>query len=199
MSVFFHLSFVFVFLAFTAIRAHYHKRATQSRGQVEYKEGRLHTAMRLIVGIPFMLALLVYMIQPGWFAWAGLQLPLGARWAGLLLGATSIPLIGWVQAALGSNFSTTLHVRQEHTLVTRGPYRWVRHPMYTVLFIHLVAVLLLTANWFIGGVPLLAFMLIVATRLKNEERVMVEKFGQVYQDYMQSTGRFLPRWRGIGI
>ena len=147
--------------------------------------------------------------RPGWFAWAALPLPSsclacrqageGAQWAGLILGTTSIPLIGWVQIALGSNFSTTLHVRQDHDLVTQGPYRWIRHPMYTVLFVHLTALLLLSANWFIGGVPLLAFLLIVATRLKNEERVMAEKFGPAYQDYMGRSGRFLPKWRGLGI
>jgi protein-S-isoprenylcysteine O-methyltransferase Ste14 len=199
MSTTFHMSFIIVFLAFTAIRAYYHKKAGQSRGPAEYKEGRLHTALRLIIGIPFMLSLLVYMIRPGWFAWAALPLPSWAQWAGLILGITSIPLIAWVQIALGSNFSTTLLVRQEHTLVTQGPYRWIRHPMYTVLFAHLTTLLLLSANWFIGGVPLLAFILIVATRLKNEERVMAEKFGPAYQDYMQHTGRFLPRWRGMGI
>jgi protein-S-isoprenylcysteine O-methyltransferase Ste14 len=199
MNTVFHLSFVIVFLSFTAIRAYFHKKAVQSRGPVEYKEGRLHTALRLIIGIPFMLALLIYMVRPGWFTWAALPLQGWGQWAGLILGTTSIPLILWVQVALGNNFSTTLHVRQEHTLVTQGPYRWVRHPMYTVLFVHLVALLLLSANWFIGGVPLLAFTLIVAARLKNEEHLMAEKFGPAYQDYMRRTGRFLPRLKGIGI
>jgi protein-S-isoprenylcysteine O-methyltransferase Ste14 len=199
MNAAFHLGFIAVFLAFTAIRAYYHKKAGQSRGPAEHKEGRLHTALRLIVGIPFMLSLLAYMLQPGWFAWAALTLPLWAQWFGLILGIASLPLILWVQAALGSNFSTTLLVRQEHTLVTQGPYRWVRHPMYSVLFVYLVALLLLSANWYIGGVPLIAFTLIVAARLKNEERVMAEKFGPAYQDYMRRTGRFLPRLRGIGI
>ena len=195
----FHLGFVLVFLSFTAIRAYYHKKAERSRGPVEYKEGRPHTASRLIVGVPFMLSLLVYMVQPEWFAWAALPLPVWVQWVGLILGIASLPLILWVQAALGSNFSTTLHVRQDHDLVTQGPYRWVRHPMYTVLFVHLVALLLLSANWFIGGVPLVAFTLIVVTRLNNEERVMAEKFGPAYMDYMRRTGRFLPRLKGMGI
>lgn len=199
MDAFFHLSFIIVFLAFTVIRAYFHKQAQETRGQAEYKEGKLHIASRLVVGLPFMLSLLVFMVQPGWFTWASLPLPLWAQWLGLILGITSLPLILWVQVALGSNFSTTLHVRQDHSLVTQGPYRWVRHPMYTVLFIHIVALSLLSSNWYIGGVPLLAFILIVATRLKNEERAMVEKFGPAYQDYIRRTGRFLPRRRGMGI
>lgn len=56
-----------------------------------------------------------------------------------------------------------------------------------------VAVFLLTENWFIGGFFLGALTLIVATRLKREEQVMLEKFGDEYRTYMQQTGRFLPR------
>jgi protein-S-isoprenylcysteine O-methyltransferase Ste14 len=198
-ELFFHLVFVFVFTSFTLIRMVYHRRASVSRGQAEFREGRLHIALRLLVGIPFMLSLVAYIFAPRLFSWAEIDLPLWSRWIGVGLGLASLPLIVWVQQALGSNFSTVLHVRQEHSLVTSGPYRWVRHPMYTVLFIHLAGILLLTANWYIGGVPLAAFLLIVITRMKNEERTMLEKFGEAYQTYMQSTGRFLPRHRGIRL
>ena len=102
-------------------------------------------------------------------------------------------LIWWVQWALGSNFSTTLHVRDEHTLVTHGPYRWVRHPMYAVLYVHMVALFLISANWLIGGALLLVLTLVVAVRLGKEEAVMVEKFGDEYRAYMERTGRLLPR------
>lgn len=189
----YHISFVVIFLAFTAIRAYYHRKAVQSRGKVEYKEGRLHTGLRMLVGIPFILSLFAYMLFPQWFAWGEIGLPDAARLAGVILGAASLPLILWIQYTLGSNFSTTLHVRDEHTLVTGGPYRWVRHPMYTVLFIHLAGLLLMSANWYIGGIPLVALCLIVITRVSHEERVMLEKFGDRYQAYMQRTGRFLPR------
>ena len=190
---FFHLVFVFVFLVFTGIRAYFHRLAERTQGRVEYKEGTVHRALRLVVGIPFMLMLLAYMIQPGLLAWARLDLPTWAQWTGVVLGLASLPLIGWVQWALGNNFSTTLHVREQHRLVTYGPYRWVRHPMYTVLFIHLSAVFLLTGNWLIGGVFLSALTLIVALRVENEEATMEGKFGESYQMYMQRTGRFLPR------
>ena len=196
-ELFFHLVFVFVFASFTLIRMIYHRRASQSRGEVEFREGKTHIVLRLLVGIPFMLSLLVYIFAPRLFSWAAFDLPLWARWTGIGLGLASLPLIIWVQQALGSNFSTVLHVRQEHSLVTRGPYRWVRHPMYTVLFIHLAGILLVTANWYIGGVPLAALLLIVITRLGNEEQLMQEKFGEAYRAYMQSTGRFLPRYRVV--
>jgi protein-S-isoprenylcysteine O-methyltransferase Ste14 len=142
-----------------------------------------------------MTLLLAYMFRPGLLSWAALDLPAWAQWLGVAMGAASLLLIWWVQAALGSNFSTTLHLREEHTLVSHGPYRWVRHPMYTVLYLHLLAIFLLTQNWLIGGFFLSALTIIIATRLAKEEAVMIEKFGEEYQAYMLRSGRFLPRLR----
>lgn len=195
-QTFFHVAFVAVFVGFTAIRAAYNRKAEQERGAVEYKEGQRHVLLRLIFGIPFMLLLVGYVVWPRLLGWAALPLPRWSQWLGLALGLVSLPLVWWVQWALGANFSTTLHVRDEHTLVTHGPYRWVRHPMYTVLYVHLLALFLLTANGFIGGVPLVALTLIVVTRLSNEEATMTEVFGDRYRHYAGRTGRFLPRLVG---
>ena len=192
-EMFFHWMFVFVFITFMGIRAVYQRKAQQTRGKIEYRENRLMLLFRLGIGIPFMLLVLAYMIRPGILAWATVALPDLLQWLGVLLGLASLPLIWWVQEALGSNFSTTLHVRSEHTLVTQGPYRWVRHPMYTVLYMVLLAVFLLTGNWLISGVFLVSMTMIVLFRLGNEEAVMLEKFGEDYRRYMQRTGRFLPR------
>lgn len=190
----FHIMFVVVFVAFTVIRMAYHVKATRARGKTEYKEGNVNIAVRKLLGIPFILALFVYMFNPSILGWAQMQLPEWAQWGGVLLGIASIPLIWWVQWALGANFSTTLHVREEHTLVTHGPYRWIRHPMYTVLYMLEIAILLLTANWFIGFVLLVAQTIVIAVRINNEEAVMIGKFGDAYREYIQHTGRFLPRF-----
>lgn len=190
---FFHLILVAVFAGFTIIRAYYHRKAARAMGKAEYKEGGLHVALRLIVGIPFIILVVAYLIQPGLLAWAKLPLPEWTQWLGAALGLASLPLIGWVQWALDANFSTVLHVRDEHTLVTHGPYRWVRHPMYSVLYIWAAAVFLLSQNGLIGAGFLIPLTAIIATRLKNEEAAMVEKFGDEYRQYMQRTGRFLPR------
>ena len=190
--IFFHYAFIAIFLVFVAIRLTYHRKAQRSMGKAEFKEGKLHIAMRLTFGIPFLLTLVAYMFRPEVLSWAALPLPAWLRGAGFAMAAASLPLFWWVHRALGSNFSGTLHVREEHTLVTHGPYRWVRHPMYTAFYIYLTGILLLTANWFIGGFFLAGLTLVVVNRLKNEELAMVEKFGERYRDYMRRTGRFLP-------
>ena len=193
MNNFFHIIFGVTFIIFWGIRMAYQKKANDLGGAAEFKEGEQHTLLRRLVGIPFMLLFVAFMIRPSLLAWSSLDLPTWAHWLGVVLAVISIPLIWWVQWALDINFQTTLHVREAHTLVTHGPYRWVRHPMYTVLYIHLLAIFLLTGNWLIAGTLLVAQTIIIVLRLNNEEAAMVEKFGDRYRYYMEQTGRFLPK------
>jgi len=141
----------------------------------------------------FSLGVLFYIVRPQVLAWTELPLPQWLQWLGVVLGGISLPHLAWTQLALGNNFSPMLHVRQEHTLVTSGPYRYVRHPMYTAVFLSMSAILLLTRNWIIGGVPLVGLCVILLMRLLREERAMIKKFGDEYREYVKRTGRFLPR------
>jgi len=86
--------------------------------------------------------------------------------------------------------------RRNATLVTHGPYRWVRHPFYLSFAMAVIAnALLITANGFLTITGTAAFLAIVA-RTSIEERKLVDRFGSDYVDFMQRTGRFLPRiWR----
>lgn len=189
----FHLIFVLAFLGFTGIRMYYHRKSMKTAGSFTYKEGRFSSILRGLFGIPYILALFVYMVYPAFLNWATITLPDELRWLGALLSVAVLPLILWVQRSLGNNFSTRIHIRDEHALVTKGPYRWVRHPMYTVFMIQSVGLLLLTANWFVGGVYLTALMLIVIIRTPFEESMMIEKFGDQYRAYIERTGKFLPK------
>ncbi|MEW5956213.1 MAG: isoprenylcysteine carboxylmethyltransferase family protein, partial [Chloroflexota bacterium] len=130
---------------------------------------------------------------PGWLSWSALALPVWLRWSGAGLGLAAAGLHWGSHHALGHNFAPFLHVREQHTLVSSGVYRWVRHPLYTALFITGLTCFLLAANWFIGLVWA-GFALAVACQVKTEEAMMVEKFGEQYRRYQQSTGQFLPRF-----
>jgi protein-S-isoprenylcysteine O-methyltransferase Ste14 len=102
-------------------------------------------------------------------------------------------LFGWMFRHLGLNVTSTSMPRATATLVTTGPYRWVRHPMYSAALVLLVAATLLTANWVVAAGGTVAIALLVA-RSRVEEQRLVEKFGEAYREYQRSTGRFLPRW-----
>ena len=94
--------------------------------------------------------------------------------------------------ALGRNWSVSLDVREHHTLVTRGVYGRVRHPMYTAFWLWAVAQALLLPNWIGGMAGLVGFGILFAGRVAREERMMVESFGDDYRAYMGRTYRVFP-------
>ncbi len=133
----------------------------------------------------------LHVFAPQRIRWATLPTPTWSRWIGVALGVVAMPLFIWTHHALGKNWSVDLVIKEEHTLITSGPYRWVRHPMYTSFFGSSLAFFLLSANWVIGLAGL-ATSVLSAARVDKEEALMIEEFGDQYRAYMQRTGRFLP-------
>jgi protein-S-isoprenylcysteine O-methyltransferase Ste14 len=95
-------------------------------------------------------------------------------------------------ADLGRNWSISLEIRNEHRLVTTGIYRFVRHPMYSSFFLLAVAQLMLLPNWFAGATGLIGVGMLYAFRIRQEERMMTERFGAEYRDYVAHTARLIP-------
>ena len=188
--------FAIALLGFISIRLVSHRLAAQPVDKGEYKESRLIRVLRGGGGLLWMGIMISYMVYPRWLAWAVFPLPVWPRWIGAALALVTLPALGWVQWALGKNFSAPLHIREGRTLVTKGPYRWLRHPMYTVLFIFGTGLLLLTVNWFIGVPLLVGLALVIFTQVGKEEATMIEQFGDEYHEYIKRTGRFLPRLIG---
>jgi protein-S-isoprenylcysteine O-methyltransferase Ste14 len=188
----FRLILAAIIIGVFAIRIYYRRLATRTGGPVTEKEDRRNLLFRGLIAITGILTLLAYLLYPESMAWARLDLPDWARWLGAGLGVAAVALLLWVHTALRENFSGTLHIRAEHTLVTNGPYQWVRHPMYTSFYLLAGAFFLLSANWFIGLAWFAGLTLVMVTRVAHEETVMREKFGAAYAAYMRRTGRFLP-------
>jgi protein-S-isoprenylcysteine O-methyltransferase Ste14 len=79
-------------------------------------------------------------------------------------------------------------------LVTSGPYRFIRHPIYTAFLLILGSTLLISANWLIGLAWISMTVLEVASRIGFEEQLMLEYFGDQYLEYSKRTGRLLPKF-----
>jgi protein-S-isoprenylcysteine O-methyltransferase Ste14 len=188
----FHVLFAVAYLAMLGIRLLSWRTAIRAGGRVQFKEGKVNMAVRAVLGLGYIGALIAYAFFPSFLAWAAFSLPAGVRWIGTGITGAALLLLAWVQWSLGKNFGTTLHLHQGHSLVTGGPYRWVRHPMYSALFLLGVGFLLLTANWAVGVPLIVALSILVVVRVGNEEALMIEQFGDEYRAYMQQTGRFLP-------
>jgi protein-S-isoprenylcysteine O-methyltransferase Ste14 len=176
-----------------SISIYFRSKANRAGDQIDASgEGRLILTLRRIFGLALWLSALAYLINPAWMFWASLPLPAWARWMGASLMIACVPLIYWVFSSLGKNVTPTVVIRQEHSLVTHGPYRWVRHPLYTVGFLAFIGLSLLAANWFIAAIILLGWPILMM-RTPIEEARLIERFGDEYRQYMQRTGRYLPK------
>ena len=144
------------------------------------------------LGLVAIVGLIAYMINPAWMAWSSVPLPLWLRWIGVALGVIAGLLLTWTYRSLGKNLTDTVVTRKEHTLVTTGPYRWVRHPFYSSLALAVLANSVVAANAFLSVTGGLLFMLLVIRTQKEEENLLA-RFGEEYEKYMRQTGRFLPR------
>jgi protein-S-isoprenylcysteine O-methyltransferase Ste14 len=93
---------------------------------------------------------------------------------------------------LGTYWSVTLELRENHRLITQGIYRYIRHPMYAALLLYSIGQALVLPNWVAGPSYLVAFGILCVLRIGAEERMMLEAFGDEYAAYMARTKRIAP-------
>ena len=151
-----------------------------------------------MAALPLFGGVVAYLANPNSMGWASLSLPLWARWTGVALGLLVAPSAYWVLTALGTNVSETVLTKPQHRLVTTGPYRWVRHPLYTVGIALFLSIGLMAANWFILLWALVALLGLLLVVIPREEAHLVATFGDDYRRYRSSTGSLLPLLPGIG-
>jgi protein-S-isoprenylcysteine O-methyltransferase Ste14 len=187
-----------LFLALLAVRITYHRHAGTLRRREEMRAGMRREGAfrwaRLLLGLPYLAALPIWLLAPRWLGWAALGFPAPLRWVGAPIGVLGLALLVWVHRTLGRNFSGTLALRADHTLVVEGPYRRVRHPMYGAFLLLMLALVLLTANGVIGALGLGAMAALLVLRTPLEEAQLAERFGADYEAYRARTGALLPRW-----
>jgi protein-S-isoprenylcysteine O-methyltransferase Ste14 len=112
--------------------------------------------------------------------------------AGLALAWAGIAFRLWAISTLGGFFKTAVVIQENHRVVERGPYRWLRHPSYTGLLAVTVGLGLAEGDWIgltimLAG-PLAAFLV----RIRVEERALLRALGREYADYAQRTARLVP-------
>jgi protein-S-isoprenylcysteine O-methyltransferase Ste14 len=147
----------------------------------------------LEIGLTLLAASLVFThyFQSGWRAWLFVPNSETSGMTGLLLVLLGIAFAIWARLVLGGNWSGRVTVKQGHTLIRRGPYTIVRHPIYSGLLLAFlgVAIILGQIRGLLGvGVLLLSFWL----KSRIEERFMLEEFGAQYREYQRQVKALIP-------
>jgi protein-S-isoprenylcysteine O-methyltransferase Ste14 len=176
-------------IAMVVIRAP-HGQRSRAIPVVKSRKGPREVVLLTIAWVAFFLPL-VWIATPV-FAFADYPLhPIP-----LVIGAISLALGLWLfhrsHVDLGTNWSITLELREKHKLVTNGLYRSVRHPMYLALLIYSAGQALVVPNWLVGPSCGVAMVLLIALRMRPEERLMREEFGNDYEAYIATTKRLIP-------
>lgn len=193
-NIFRLLIFISVIASFS-ISGYFRQKADQNDGKTTFKEeNQVLLKLRNIGALLMYGSILLYLIYPPLLSWAHLdQLPISIRWIAMGIMFLCIFAFYWLFSALGNNVTPTVSIRSGHQLVTSGPYRWIRHPLYSFGFLNILALSVAAANWFIFGLVLLTFIPL-ALRTPLEEKRLMETFGEEYQVYMQRTGRYFPKF-----
>jgi protein-S-isoprenylcysteine O-methyltransferase Ste14 len=174
----------------------YHRVQSQAtREKLDRRqEGLFMLATLRPMGAVLFAGIVAYLIDPAWMTWSSIPLPRWLRWTGVGLCIVGGALLIWSFRRLGKNLTDTVVTRQQHTLVTAGPYRWVRHPFYDSVALFMLGTSLIAQNWFLLAAAIAVFTLLVVRTRREEERLLL-RFGDGYRAYMNTTGRFLPRIR----
>jgi protein-S-isoprenylcysteine O-methyltransferase Ste14 len=191
--------FISLFVLVLAIRAYFGLKQ-RSQGQSSWsvsqeavaREGRWSLILRPIAFLLMLSSAVLYLVEPPFISNLYLPIPSFFRYCGAFLGGVSLLFLIWVHRTLGLHWSTTLQFKQEHTLVASGPYKFVRHPMYTSLSLFFLGVSVVSS--FLPFIALVVVMVLFFQRIVNrEEAMMINEFGETYREYMKVTGRYFPR------
>lgn len=180
-------AFIVALILIIIIRYPYRSAAKQIIPQ-----DRQEQLLLLLVGIGMMLLPLVYIFTDR-LAFANYTVPIWVMGMGIVVDAAGLWLFWRSHTDLGRNWSSTLEIHEEHTLVTQGVYQRIRHPMYAASWLIMLGQALLLSNWIAGLGGLVSFGLMYFLRVPREERMMLEAFGEQYRQYMSRTGRIIPK------
>lgn len=159
---------------------------TESRRSVKDSLGIMNVAMGMIA-LP-----VIHFLKRSWIAFADYSIPGVITAVGACLMMAGIWLFWRSHVDLGRNWSVSLELREGHKLVTVGVYRRVRHPMYSAMVLWALAQALLLPNWLSGMAGMIGISVLLILRMKSEERLMLDGFGEEYRQYMGQTKRLVP-------
>ena len=185
--------FLIGFIVTYAIRFYFARLAKQNKKVADGRVTVLEKALLFLTIIGMLVLPLVYVFTP-WLDFAAYDLPDWTGWLGTSVFGLAIALFWRSHTDLGQNWSASLEVREDHALVEKGIYRYIRHPMYAAFWLWGIAQALLLHNWICGLSYLVSFLPMYLFRVPQEEQMMMDTFGEQYQEYIAHTGRVLPKF-----
>ncbi|MEO0554681.1 MAG: protein-S-isoprenylcysteine O-methyltransferase [Bacteroidota bacterium] len=170
-----------------------HEKRNKANKIVDNQKTTLEKTLLFLVFIGMMILPLLYVFT-GILDFANYSLSLALQVLGIVFMGLFVWLFYRSHKDLGQNWSVSLEIRDEHTLVSSGVYSKIRHPMYTAIWFWVIGQSLLLHNYIAGLSGIVAFGLMYLLRVGPEEKMMENTFGEQYKNYKSKTGRLLPKF-----
>lgn len=162
--------------------------------QVQEWQSPLPRALHMLsIALAFALVF-YYMPALGWLNTRIMPHSLATAWTGLAITFAGIALATWARLILGGNWSGSITLKQDHALIRTGPYRSVRHPIYSGLILAMLGTAIAIGEirgFCAAAVMLIAFLI----KARSEDNLMHRTFGAEHDAYRATTGVLLPRLR----
>ncbi len=190
--LFFKISFGLLWITYVLIRVPHDKKYKLT----EKKRIFANSREKILVSLQFVgmgIIPWVWILSP-WFDEFSMNLPVLFRYIGILIALLSLWYFWTIHKTLGINWSPVLELRKDHKLIKSGPFKRIRHPMYAQIWLWSSAQILIMSNWIAGlsGIALWAILYFI--RVRKEEQMMLEEFGEEYEKYMKQTWRLFPKF-----
>jgi len=201
LNLFFRLSFITLWALFAVVRVYY-GRKTGTHSTTAGVMEKLKTAeldmgkgfkiiTTIITGVGGV-GLILYLISPTWWTWTHIPLGEWIQWLGIVTALVPILFLVWTHQHLDKQWSIVLEIQEDHKLITTGPYRYSRHPMYLGIFIYTFGLMMISLDvlvtFFFGFSIWVNYR-----RIPREEEMLIKEFGDEYIEYMKRSGRLLPK------
>ena len=169
----------------------------QKRRKGKISESRVTSQEKTALGLLSLGTLLIPIIYAAthWLDFSNYTLPTWMGWLGVVILVAGLYIFWRAHTDLGVNWSPSLEIREQHELITRGIYAIIRHPMYTSQWLWVIAQPLLLQNWIAGVLNIPFFFMFYSLRVKAEENLMLERFGDQYRSYMEKVGGVFPKFQ----
>ena len=194
-EILFKIAFIAAFVVVATGGTIAAKRASRAHGstvnQIENEVPGL-IAIRSALGVIFYGMLMMWLFWPSLLSFTYLPLPGVARWSGVVLLVPALWLLLASFSAMGTSYRGGVGLYDKHELVTSGPYRMIRHPIYVGFILVMLAVALISANWLMGLAGIALVTTIPARRIRIEEAQLRERFGDAWDSYASRTSMLFP-------
>jgi len=203
LNTFFRIAFLSLWISLGIVRGYYGRKTKTHDSLAGIKE-KLKTAdsemgkgMMILTAIITVIGgtgLIFYLLALPWWPWTHIPLGEYVQWAGIIVSVVPIFYLIWVHRHLDNQWSIALEIQEDHKLITTGPYKRVRHPMYLGLFVYTLGLCLISLDILVT----LFFMFSIWVnyrRIPSEEQMMIDQFGDVYLEYMKKSSKLIPSFR----